>query len=89
MCIKNLLYAFVVAAAAIIQYPDMIPDDPFGETLSKIHVLVVYVILIFCLMLILISVVSPNRPIFTTSLLKKLALIGLSLIAAAVAIEAF
>lgn len=85
----NLRYAVVVAAAAIIQYPDVIPDDPFGKTLSKIHVLVVYVMLSFCLLLILISVVSPNGPILTTSLLKKLALIGLSLIAAAVAIEAF
>lgn len=79
------IYYVVLAASAIIQCPDVIPDDPFGKIFSIFHVLVVYVILIFGLMLMLISMVFPEE-IISTKLLKKLALIGLPLIAAAAAV---
>lgn len=78
-------YCVILAAGAIIHCPDVIPDDPFGQIFSIFHVLVLYVILIFGLMLMLISVVFPGE-IVSTKLLKKLALMGLPLIAAAAAV---
>lgn len=83
------MYFVIMATGVIFQYPDVIPDDPFGEILSTFHVLVVYVILSVGLMLILISVVSPEQPILANTALKKLALAGIPLVAAAVVIDVF
>lgn len=82
------MYAVAGAAVAVFEYPDVIPDDPFGEIISKLLILVVYVILVFGLTLMLISVVFPEL-IISTTWLKRLAVVGILMVVTLVVTEIF
>lgn len=82
------MYAVAGAAVAVFQYPDAVPDDPFGEIISKLLILVVYVILVFGLTFMLISEVFPEI-IISTTWLKRLAVVGQMMVVTVVVTEIF